>query len=149
MATRAKDKTKVVVDLLGGPKVFDVKIKDPEGLQRALRGGFPYRSFESVVKALGVTTRELADVIGVAPRTLVRRKNSKRLSPTESDRLYRVAHVTWLAADVLGSLEKGRTWLRRPNQALGGESPIDLLDTEIGERQVEALLYRIGFGVFS
>jgi len=36
-----------------------------------------------------------------------------------------------------------------PNQALGCEIPLDLLDTEIGTRQVEEGLLRINVAIFS
>jgi putative toxin-antitoxin system antitoxin component (TIGR02293 family) len=62
--------------------------------------------------------------------------------PPESDRLYRVARVVSQAVEVLGSIDKARVWLKTPNRALGCEMPLDLLDTEIGVRQVEEVLLR-------
>ena len=147
--TRAEDETRKIVALLGCAKVFPGKIKDARGLQRALRSGFPYAAFEAVLEVLEFKSRDLARLLGVASRTLARRKKSRHLSPIESDRLYRVAHATLLATDALGSLEKARTWLHKANQALGGDSPVSLLDTEIGERQVEELLNRINYGILS
>ncbi len=44
--------------------------------------------------------------------------------------------------------EHAREWLVRPNLALGNVSPISLLDTEIGEQQVEEVLDRISLGVY-
>ena len=51
--------------------------------------------------------------------------------------------------DLFGSLEKARDWLNAPNQALGCEIPLDLLDTEIGTHQVEEVLLRINVAIFS
>jgi putative toxin-antitoxin system antitoxin component (TIGR02293 family) len=139
--------TSAILTLLGGPKVFPRRIRNASDLQRALREGFPFAAFDSVQIALEFKPGELAELVGVASRTLARRKKAKQLSPIESDRLYRVAHVLMLASDVLGSLDAARAWLQAPNQALGGESPVSLLDTEIGERQVEDVLSRIDHGV--
>ena len=147
--TRTDDETKAIIALLGGPKVFSKKIRDRSSLQKALRQGFPYAAFDSCLAAIDLTSRDLAALLGVAARTLARRKKSKQLSPTESDRLYRVARTAILATLVLGSLENARAWLHQENQALGGDSPVSQLDTEIGERQVEELLTRINYGVFS
>jgi putative toxin-antitoxin system antitoxin component (TIGR02293 family) len=80
---------------------------------------------------------------------LARRKDKRTLNPVESDRLYRLARVALMAIEVLGSHEKAKQWLERPNRALGGETPLSLLDTDIGARQVEAVLGRIEHGVFS
>ena len=66
----------------------------------------------------------------------------------ESDRAYRLVGIAARAEDVLGSAEKAREWLTRPNRALGQVSPLSLLDTDEGARQVEAVLGRIEHGVW-
>ncbi len=60
-----------------------------------------------------------------------------------------MARAVSQAVEVLGSLEKARDWLKAPNRALGCEIPLDLLDTEIGTRQVEEVLLRINVAIFS
>ena len=45
--------------------------------------------------------------------------------------------------------EDGLAWLHEPNYGLGGRVPIDVLETEIGARQVESVLLRILHGVYS
>ena len=66
-----------------------------------------------------------------------------------SDRLYRVASTLFQAVEVLGSIDKARVWFKSPNRALGGKMPLDLLDTDIGTRQVEEVLLRLNYGIFS
>lgn len=138
-----------MLTLLGGPRVFSRKIRDAGDLQHALREGFPYAAFEACLETLEWKSSDLAELLGVATRTLARRKSSRQLSPTESDRLYRIAYIARMATDVFGTLEKARAWLHAENQALGGNTPISFLDTEVGERQVEDLLNRINYGVLS
>ena len=150
MATiHTEEETREVVALLGGKKVFRGKVSDASSMQQALRRGLPFGAFEALLKALEVRSQELAELLGVASRTLARRKSARYLSPIESDRLYRIAHITFLASEVLGSLEKARQWLHKNNRALGGEAPITHLDTEIGGRQVEEVLLRISYGIHS
>jgi putative toxin-antitoxin system antitoxin component (TIGR02293 family) len=148
-ATHPEAETRKLVALLGGQRIFPQRIEDTRDLREALRHGFPYAAFEAVSKALELNAATLAQLVGVASRTLARRKASKVLSPIESDRLYRIARVTLQATDVFGSQQTARRWLHQENQALGGDSPVSQLDTEIGERQVEELLDRIDYGVFS
>jgi putative toxin-antitoxin system antitoxin component (TIGR02293 family) len=50
---------------------------------------------------------------------------------------------------VLGSTDKAARWLHTENRALGGQTPLALLDTDLGTRQVEEVLGRIEHGVFS
>ena len=44
------------------------------------------------------------------------------------------------AADILGGQEQASRWLHTQNRALGGQTPLDLLDTDLGSRQVEDVL---------
>lgn len=64
------------------------------------------------------------------------------------DESNRCVRVVARASHVLGE-ENGKRWLRTSNRALGGRCPVDLLDTDPGSRQVEELLGRIEFGVYS
>lgn len=61
----------------------------------------------------------------------------------------RLARVGTIAEDALGSREKARRWLLKPNPALAGAVPLEQLDTELGARQVEGVLGRIAHGVVS
>ena len=92
---------------------------------------------------LGLSVPEAASVLQMPARTLARRRRSRRLAADESDRLYRLARIAAHAVSVFGSEDKAGTWLRRPNRALNGELPIQVLDTDVGAGQIEDLLGRI------
>lgn len=57
--------------------------------------------------------------------------------------------VRVLAQEVSGDAAKAETWLSRPNRALSGAVPTDLLATEEGRRAVRDVLGRLAHGVFS
>jgi putative toxin-antitoxin system antitoxin component (TIGR02293 family) len=61
----------------------------------------------------------------------------------------RTAQVVQIANETFGDPEKAELWLRRPNRALGGRTPIDLLETESGAEAVEQVLGRLAYGLFS
>jgi putative toxin-antitoxin system antitoxin component (TIGR02293 family) len=82
--------------------------------------------------------------------TLTRRLSEELLlTPAESDRAVRMARVYANAVEMIGDEEKAIEWLSTPNRALGGEMPLDQLDTDTGARVVEDLLGRIAHGVYS
>lgn len=83
----------------------------------------------------------------VPARTLGRRTD--KLSLEESDKLQRLERVLNHAIRVLGTTEKANRWLRKSNRALEGVVPIELLISETGARQVEEILGRIEYGMFS
>ncbi|MGH7792241.1 MAG: type II RES/Xre toxin-antitoxin system antitoxin [Thermodesulfobacteriota bacterium] len=139
-----------VLELLGGEQVLKRQVSGVKDLREVLREGLPFRALESLAKAMEVQTAALSKIIRVAPRTLARRKGSESsFNSIESDRIYRVARIMSLSIEVLGSKEKAKEWLSRPSRALGGESPLSLLDTDVGAKQVEEVLGRITHGVFS
>ncbi|HXG70186.1 MAG TPA: antitoxin Xre/MbcA/ParS toxin-binding domain-containing protein [Gemmatimonadaceae bacterium] len=118
-------------------------------LRARIRGGLPYRAFDRVRERLQLSLPEAAAVLNVPLRTLARRRIEKKLAADESDRLYRLARVAAHAVDVLGTDEKVAAWFRRSNRALGGESPLQILDTDLGTRQVEDVLGRLEHGSIS
>ena len=115
-------------------------------LEAAIREGFPQGVVEEVMHAAGLTLNELATSLDLSARSLQRRRRQGKLARFESDRLYRLARIIALAKHYLGDDEKGTRWLRRPNRALGGRTPLELIDTELGARAVENVLGRIAFG---
>jgi putative toxin-antitoxin system antitoxin component (TIGR02293 family) len=72
-----------------------------------------------------------------------------RLTPEQSDVVIRTAHTLAKAIDILGDRKKAAHWLTSPNRALGGEIPITLLDTSAGAHEVESVLERVEYGVYS
>jgi putative toxin-antitoxin system antitoxin component (TIGR02293 family) len=137
-----------VSDLLGGRKVLG-RVSEADDLLRAVRGGLPYASLEVLTRKLGLEPSAVGAVVGIPERTLARRKHERQLSPIESDRLYRLAYVTHVAAAVLGGVEAARRWLAQANRSLGEVAPMSLLDTDIGCRQVEEALVRLNYGMYA
>ena len=81
--------------------------------------------------------------------TLHRRKAGGRLGPAESVRVERFARLMGKAVEVMESEENARQWLTLPQIGLGGAIPLDYARTEAGAREVEDLLGRIEYGVYS
>jgi putative toxin-antitoxin system antitoxin component (TIGR02293 family) len=135
-----------VVKELGGEPVLGRPFQTEVDLQAAIRDGFPQTVVEQVMHATGLTLKELAASLDLSPRSLQRRRREGRLARYESDRLYRLARIIALAKHYVGDDEKAIRWLRRPNRVLGGSTPLQLIDTEIGARAVENVLGRIAYG---
>src|SRR2546428_1783269 len=113
-----------VVDVLGGASVFKGRTAPTSTeLRKRIKLGLPYRSLESVRERLRLSVPEAAAVLRMPPRTLARRRQSRKLDADESDRLYRVARVAAQAYAVFGEDDKAAAWLVRPNRALNGVAP--------------------------
>ncbi len=111
-----------------------------------IRSGLPIDAVDAVLANGWLTLTDL-DAIVLPRKTLAHRRKLGMLTPDQSDRLSRVTRIIALAREAFGSDDKARCWLRRPTTPLGGESPLNLLDTDPGVRQVERLLGRIAHGI--
>ena len=140
---------RAVVSELGGEGVLGRPLASDGDMREAIREGFPPAVVENLMRASGLTLKEVAGALDLSPRSLQRRRRSGRLARFESDRLYRLARTMAIASDYLGDAERARRWLKRPNRALGGLAPVAAIDTEPGARQVENLLGRIAYGGIS
>ena len=120
-----------------------------EDLRARRKAGLPYASLAAVSAAYAINATDLGKILDLPPRTLARRKKERRLHADESDRLLRLGRVAALAEEALGSREKATRWLHETNVALGNETPLRHLDSDLGARQVEDVLVRISHGVYS
>jgi putative toxin-antitoxin system antitoxin component (TIGR02293 family) len=137
-----------VIRELGGERALGRAMTSDRDLREAIRDGFPHAVLEELMRASGLTLKELADALDLSPRSLQRRRRG-RLARFESDRLYRLARLLALAHQSLGDAARASRWFKRTNRALGGLAPIAAIDTELGARQVENLLGRIAYGGIS
>ena len=71
------------------------------------------------------------------------------LSTEESAKLLRFARVVERAEEFFQAAEPALAWLKADNAALGGVTPLSLLDTDIGADSVLDTLGRIEHGVFA
>jgi putative toxin-antitoxin system antitoxin component (TIGR02293 family) len=146
-----------ITAILGGEKQLGVKIREELDFDKLIRKGMPYAVIEYLKDKLKLADEEIAKIIGTSIRTLSRRRQhpgkkgteEQRLSPVESDRLYRLAKIYALAERVLEDSEQAVEWLHSGQFGLGGRIPLEMIQTEIGAQEVEDLLVRIEHGVYS
>lgn len=121
---------------------------DPITILKRVRRGFTFQALERFQKNTQFSTADLAGLVAIRLRTLHRRKQQGRLEPDESDRLLRVSRVFAKALDLCeGDADAACRWFHTPAQALGGERPIAVAGTDLGSREVEALIDRLEHGV--
>ena len=139
------------IDVMGGPRNLGGVVRNQIELAERITQGLPRSAALAVRRRLGLTEAELAAGLGVSAKTLQRqaKEAAARLKPAQSDRLYRLARVAALAEEVLEDRARAHRWLREPQRGLGNRAPLDLIASEAGAREVEDLLGRIEYGVFS
>ena len=144
-----------VTTILGGEKELGQKVKSRIDFDALIKRGIPLGVISHIKREFNLPDEVIARIIGVSPRTVSRRRRTvkipakERLSPVESDRVYRFARIVAIAEDVFEDKKEALEWLNNPQYGLGGRVPFDLLQTDAGAREVEELLLRIDYGVIS
>ena len=142
--------TRSISDVLGGEVILGKGAHRGGAMAEMIREGLPVKALFLLAQRLDLRQAEISEKIGIPQRTLTRRMTQhSRLTPAESDRTVRLAHVFATASETLGDGDKAAAWLKTPNRALRGNRPIDQLDTDPGVREVEDILGRIAYGVYS
>ena len=95
----------------------------------------------------GLTRDDIRQII--PDRTLDRRiAEGENLKIDEADGIARLLRVVAMARQVFEDSTLADEWLRSANPALDGLVPIQMARTDLGGREVEAVLGRIEHGVF-
>lgn len=84
-----------VTAILGGEKELGQKVKSRIDFDALIKKGMPLGVISHIKKEFNLPDEVIARIIGVSPRTVSRRRKTvkipakERLSPVESDRVYR------------------------------------------------------------
>ena len=134
--------------VLGGSRTLKHRVRTLNDLHDIVAEGLPKTSVRALFSHLSerydVEVRSLRDF--VAPRATLKRRRS-RLSPTESQRLERLARIVAMTEQVWQDHTAAAEFLTRPHRSLGGRTPLQMATTDLGVRQVEELLASIEFGL--
>jgi len=125
------------------------KAKHPTELIRKIQKGLRFSELETLQNSIDLPFEQLAAKLAISRSTLQRRKAAGRLSPDESDKVMRLSRLLEHATNVFGDIERARAWLKFPQRGLGGAIPLDYAETEVGAREVDNLLGRIEYNVYT
>jgi putative toxin-antitoxin system antitoxin component (TIGR02293 family) len=82
----------------------------------------------------------------IIPEATYKRRRT-HLTADESGRAERLARVFATAEYVWNSEDDARAFLSTPHPMLQGHTPLDVSMTELGARRVEALLWKLYYGI--
>lgn len=114
---------------------------------RRIRTGAKANHLVGAANALRVSRETIFNLVGLPASTANRKiANGETLDVSVTERLARLALIEQEAVEAFGDAEIAREWLLTENVALGGCSPLSLLDTDIGAREVSRALVSIAYG---
>lgn len=113
------------------------------------RQGISKDSLQKLAEIGGISIKQFTELLPVSLRTIQRYSGKDLLPPEVSDHALLIAEVFAKGSDVLDSRKSFQRWLQSPLVALGGQTPLSLLDTSFGIRMVLNELGRLEHGVYS
>jgi putative toxin-antitoxin system antitoxin component (TIGR02293 family) len=131
-------------------ELLGLKSREIQSVLDVIFTGLRWSAVSSFLHDSGFTQTELAEYLGVPPRTLARRKEAGSLDEHESERMLRLAEIYQAALHLFDDDKTdAREWLLSPVRGLNNKRPIDYARTDYGAREVRNLIGRLEHGVFS
>ena len=157
---RLRCRSNVLYDAPSG-RIANVPMRHPSSRQpesdygaqiARARQGIGVAEAAGIMQRWSIPVGAFAALLGVSERKWSRARAGRPdglLSPVQSDRLLRVSQVLDHASAVFDDDQDAVAWFSMTNHALSGETPLSLMDTDAGVRQVDDVLTRVEFGVFA
>ena len=124
---------------------LNLKKRDFFDLQRQIDSGLPYAAVTRFQKNSALPLESIHEFIGVTTA-----KTPRRLTPLSSERLLRLVRVFEKVLDVFEGDTKGAAgWLQYPAVYFLGATPLSVAKSELGAREVEDLIGRIDYGIYT
>jgi putative toxin-antitoxin system antitoxin component (TIGR02293 family) len=108
-----------------------------------------FYEIEPVFSYLGLTQKEIAEILEVSPTTLSRwKKNGKEpfIGKLRSKFIWQIDEVIAKGVKLFGSEENFKVWLDAPNFALGGRKPVELLKDPYAVEKVDNAIEAMAWG---
>lgn len=141
-----------VVELLGGKSAVEGKLEEESDVLQLITSGLPHVVLERLLSHMP-RLAPCSWLQGLAAECAAAEANEEerlhRFSPEQSRTIWHFAVLAIQATHVFGSRDEAIRWFGMPALALGGQCPIDVLLTDSGASQVQDVLIRLQYGVYT
>lgn len=123
------------------------KVRSLGDLASAVRDGLPKSALKaSVARVFPDGAEHTSMLYRIIPEATYKRRR-EHLKIDESERTERLARVIATAEYVWDDAAEARRYLTTPHAHLDGQTPVVVALTELGARQIEALLWKLYYGL--
>lgn len=114
-----------------------------------VRDGVSKKDLELLKSKTALDYTMLAKALAVTRATLINKKRSEKFNAGLSEKILGMADLYSYGFEVFENEDRFNQWMAKPNKALGGQAPYDLIDNQFGREEVKNLIGRIDYGVYS
>lgn len=114
-----------------------------------VQSGLSKRDLENLKAKTRLDYGKLATALSVTRATLINKKKQEKFNTVLSERIMSLADIYSYGYEVFGDEDRFNQWMFRPNQALNGRLPYDIIDNQFGREEVRDIIGRIAYGVYS
>ncbi|MEO9069489.1 MAG: antitoxin Xre/MbcA/ParS toxin-binding domain-containing protein [Ginsengibacter sp.] len=114
-----------------------------------VRDGVSKKDLELLKSKADLDYTMLAKALSVTRATLINKKRGEKFNSGLSEKILGMADLYSYGFEVFENEDRFNQWMARPNKALGGQIPYDLIDNQFGREEVKNLIGRIDYGIYS
>ncbi|MEO5649748.1 MAG: antitoxin Xre/MbcA/ParS toxin-binding domain-containing protein [Ginsengibacter sp.] len=114
-----------------------------------VREGISKRDLELLKDKTDLDYTMLAKALSVTRATLINKKRGQKFGAGLSEKIVGLADLYSYGFEIFEDEDRFNRWMAKPNKALGGQVPYDLIDNQFGREEVKNLIGRIAYGVYS
>lgn len=144
-AVSQKRNTTIIVEEKGRPEWQMTAVEKMD----MVREGVSKKKLESLKRKTNLDYDKLSTILSTTRATLINKKGTENFSAALSEKIVSIADLYSYGFEVFEDETKFNEWVFRPNKALGGKQPFDLLDNQFGREEVKNVIGRIDYGVYS
>jgi putative toxin-antitoxin system antitoxin component (TIGR02293 family) len=136
-----------------GSSISSVQISNlhtiPTGEKIAIiRNGVSKNELQEIKDESNLDYDTLSNILSVSRAKLINKKPAEKFDQATSERIMLLADVIAYGQSVFEDKELFNTWMKKPSVALGGKTPLEMMDTIYGLQEVKKELGRIEYGVY-
>lgn len=114
-----------------------------------VREGIIKKDLELLKEKAAMDYTMLAKILGVTRATLINKKKNEKFNASLSEKILSLADLYSFGFEVFGDEKRFNQWMGKPNQAIGGHIPYNIIDNQYGREEVKNIIGRIAYGVYS
>ena len=152
-------KSRLVAHIGGIPSkkapILSIAAGKPENQMTSLekmdiaRFGVTKKDLENLKLKTMLDYNKLAKALSVTRATLINKKKQEKFNAALSERIIGLADIYSYGYEVFENEERFNEWMLKPNHALNGKTPFELMDNQFGREEVKNIIGRIDYGVYS